>query len=68
MCSSEDIFFVDQGPSAIVLDYSLEFSAFQLSSGDKSYNSVKSVVWSSDDKQGGLGIYILKISQKCSDF
>jgi hypothetical protein len=63
MCSSEDIFFVDQGPSAIVVYNPLEFSAFQLSSGDISYNSMNSVVWSSDDKQGRLGIYFKNFSK-----
>ena len=51
MCSSEDIFFVDQRPSALVKDYTLEGSAFQLSSGDITYDSVKSVVWSFDNKR-----------------
>ena len=65
MCSSEDIFLVDQRSSALVKDYTLEGSALQLSSGDITYNSVNSVVWSSDDK-GGLGIYFF--SKIFSDF
>ena len=52
MCSSEDIFLVDQRPSALVEDYTLEGSAFQLSSGDITYDSVNSVVWSFDNKGG----------------
>ena len=52
MCSSEDIFLVDQRPSALVKDYTLEGSAFQLSSGDITYDSVNSVVWSFDNKGG----------------